>query len=117
MHSKFISFLLAGATLGAAAPALADPWRGNERRSDRSHHVRFDGRGHHEVRDHRWKHHGPEHRIRVVERHPVVIVQRPYVLMRPAPVHYVDVTYAPSSGIVLGALIGAVIGGIHNGRH
>jgi len=112
---KLACILLAGATLGAAAPVFADSRfdrnrdRGHDRYSNYQRHNNFDRRDH---RDY----------VRQVERRRVVVVQRPYVVERRVPVYYsqpAPVYYpepAPAANIGLGAMIGAVIGGIYDSQ-
>ena len=102
LSKKLISTLVAGVTLGLAAPVFAEKGhydRGYNHRGDYrdhySHYDRRDFRGH--------------------DRH-VVVVQRPYEVSRPyvfaQPMYYPEP--APSMG--LGAMIGAAIGGIIDNR-
>jgi hypothetical protein len=130
---KVAVILAAGAVLGAAAPAFADP--------DWKH-----GRGHEYRQGHGNGHGGDRHRrVVVIERphyyaapgHPVA-VHRPYVVERPViverrvvvrePVYVArppaHVYYAPRPPMVVhgdmgalgGAVVGAVIGGYIGGR-
>ena len=111
---KLISILLAGATLGVAAPAFADSWRGNDRGHDR--YSRFDHRDHRDGRDFRDHRDHRDYRpyFREVDRRRVVVVQQPYVVERQVPVYYNEPAPQPSVG--LGAMSGAVIGGIYDSR-
>jgi hypothetical protein len=100
---KLISTLLAGATLGLAAPVFADSWH-HDRDRYYKHSRDFDRHGY---RDH--------HGYRGYARRPV-IVERPYYVTRPVvveqPVYYSQP--APSMG--LGATIGAAIGAIYDNQ-
>ena len=93
---KLICILVAGTSLGAAAPVFADSWHGR----DRDRYSYYD---HRDRRDNR--HYGRDFHDRRV-----VVVQRPYVVERPVPVYYSEPAPQPSIG--LGAMIGAAIGTI-----
>lgn len=108
---KLICILIAGATLGAAAPVLADSFHGRGYDRDR-HSDHFRDYDRHGYRDH-------DRRIyRDYERHSVVMVERPYVVERSyvveRPVYYSDP--APMANLGLGAMIGAAIGGYIDNR-
>jgi len=107
---KLVCILAAGATLGVAAPAFADPGRdrGHDRDRDYRHYGYYDAhayRGHYRDYDRRF----------VVVQRPIV-VERPVYYAPPAPVYYTPpapVVY----GIGPGAVIGAVIGGYIDSRY
>lgn len=91
ISKKLICILAAGATLGVAAPAFAEPWhdRGYEHRE---HYRDYDRHGYYG--------HDRRH-VMVVER--PYVVQRPYVVAQPV--------YYPAPNYGIGAAIGAAIGG------
>ena len=105
---KLIFALLAGATLGIAAPVFAESFHDRGYDHDR-HHEHFRDYDHHGFREHdRYAYRGYEHRA--------VIVERPYYVQRPV---YVEqpVYYSQSgSGLGVGALIGQALGSFYDSR-
>ena len=97
INRTLICILVAGTTLGAAAPVFADSRHERYRARDYDRHSYYDR-----------SHYRPH--VREIERRRVVVVERPYIVERQAPVYYPEP--APSMG--LGAMIGAVIGGIYD---
>ena len=93
---KLICILAAGAALGVAAPAFADPGRdrGYDHNRDQRQYGNYDR-------------HGYRDNDRGYNRRNFVVVQRPLVLERP--VYYAQPS--PIAYIGAAALIGAVIGG------
>ena len=119
---KLIFTLLAGATLGVAAPVFADSFRDRGYGHDR-HSAQFRGYDRHGFREHdrygyrghdrygyrghdRYGYRGHDRRHVVVER--PYFVQRPYIIEQP--VYYSQP--APTANYGMGAMIGAAIGGI-----
>ncbi len=111
---KLICTLLAGATLGVAAPVFADSSRDRGYGHDR-HSAQFRGYDRHGFREHdrygyrghdRYGYRGHDRRHVVVER--PYFVQRPYIIEQP--VYYSQP--APTANYGIGAMIGAAIGGI-----
>ena len=101
ISKKLICILAAGATLGVAAPAFAEPWH-NRGYEHREHYRDFDRHGYY-GHDRHWD--------RGYDRRHVVVVERPYIVQRPyvvaQPVYYP----APAPNYGIGAMIGAAIGG------
>ena len=109
LSKKLISTLVAGVTLGLAAPVFAEPGHYDRGYDHRDHRDRY---SHYDRRDFRAYQHrdfrGYDHRRVVVER--PYIVQRPYIVEQP--VYY----GAPAPNYGIGAMIGAAIGGIIDNR-
>ena len=96
---KLLCTLIAGATLGAAAPVFADSFRDRGYDHDRrSEHSRDYDR--HGYREH------DRYAYRGYDRH-VVVVERPYIVQQP--VYYSQP--APAANYGIGAMLGAAIGG------
>ena len=102
---KLICTLIAGATLGAAAPVFADSFRDRGYDHDR-HSAQFRDYDRHGYRDH------DRYGYRDYDRHHVVVVQRPYIVEQP--VYYSQP--APMANMGVGAMIGAAIGTIIDNR-
>jgi hypothetical protein len=96
---KLICTLLAGATLGVAAPVFADSYRdrGYEHNRHSAQFRDYDRRGYREHERYVYRDYG---------RRPVVVVERPYVIQQP--VYY---SQPPMANYGMGAMIGAAIGG------
>lgn len=114
---KLICIVIAGATLGTAAPVFADSFRG--RGYERSHHsTQFRDHGRHGHRDH------DRYAYRDFGRRPVVVVERPYIVQRSyvvqrpyiveQPVYYSQP--APMANYGVATMIGAAIGGYIDNR-
>ena len=104
LSKKLISTLVAGVTLGLAAPVFAEKGhydRGYDHRDHRDYYSHYDRRDFRAYQHHDFR--GYDHRRVVVER--PYIVQRPYIVEQP-------VSYgAPAPNYGIGAMIGAAIGG------
>ena len=101
---KLMCTLVAGITLGIAAPVFADSGHDYYREAD---HGRYGNYQRYDRHDHRG--YG-----RDFDRRHVVVVERPYVVERQVMVAYPEPAPAPNIG--LGAMIGAAIGGIIDSR-
>ncbi len=100
---KLICLLAAGATVAAAAPAFADPGRGQERQRDYQSATRY--YGNHGRYDDRGEHRGWE-RPRYVEMQRPAVVERPVYYAQPAPRRDLDII---GPAILIGAVIGSIM--------
>lgn len=106
---KLMCILVAGTTLGAAVPVFADSSHGRFRDRDRySGYERYEHRAYVREFERRRAY------AREFEPRRVVVVERPYLVERQAPVYYPEPASAPNMSV--GALIGAAIGGIIDNR-